>query len=122
LFVAGIEEPNDAYKHDLFGSARRANRVSEKCLEYLKAMLMQVVQLGMLETLGAVPHRIQRHLIGTEVVRPGEPLKPVVDLLLRYRHEWLELAAVGGRRGWSWTKLLGPTEVAQHEGVSHASA
>ena len=91
-------------------------------MKYLKAMLMQVVQLGMLETHGAIPQRFQRHLIGTEVVRPSESLEPIIDLLLRYRHEWLDLAAVGERRGWSWTKLLGPTGSARYEGVSHASA
>ena len=122
MSVAGIGEPRGIYKHDLFGSAKRANRISKDRLKYLKAMLMQVVQLGMLETQGAIPQRFQRHLIGTEVVQPGESLEPIIDLLLRYRHEWLDLAAVGEGRGWSWTKLLGPTGSTRYEGVSHASA
>ncbi len=83
---------------------------------------MQVVQLGMLDTGKAIPQRFQRHLIGTEVIRPGESLEPIIDLLLRYRHEWLDLAAAGERQGWAWTKLLGPTGFARYEGGSHASA
>lgn len=122
MVAARIEKPQGTYKYDRFGSAKRANRIPAKRLNYLKAMLMQVVQLGALESQGAIPPRIQRHRIGAEVIGQSEPLQPIINLLLDYRREWLDLAAAGRRRGWSWTKLLDPAGSAQYEGVSHASA
>lgn len=122
MFIAGIEEPKGTYKCDLFGAKKRATRVAKNQVQYLKAFLMQVVQLGDLKNDGRLLRRFRRHLIGTEIVRSDEALEPTIDLLLKYRHEWLELAAVGERRGWSWTKLLGPTGSSQNGGVSHASA
>lgn len=122
MFAGGIGEASNTYKYDLFGSTERANRVPVKRLAYLKAVLMQVVQLGTLEHGSAVPDRIRRHLIGTGIVRHGEPLEPILAVLRQYRHEWLELAALGERQGWSWTKLLGPQGAARQEEVSNASA
>jgi hypothetical protein len=122
MFAGGIREPKGTYKYDLFGSVRRANRVPAKRLEYLKAALMQVVQLGSLEPGSAVPSRIRRHLIGTGIVRHDQPLEPLIHVLREYRHEWLQLAAFGETQGWSWTKLLSPQRAVRQEEVSHASS
>src|SRR5262249_46494804 len=60
MFVAGIEEPRNAYKFDLFGPARHVNRISEDLLKYLMAFLMQVVHLEALDTRDELPRRLRR--------------------------------------------------------------
>lgn len=122
MFVARIQEQPGNYKHDLFGLVERSNAVADKELKYLKACLMQVVQLGLMETEKVIPERIRRHLLGTEVLEPGGSLRPLADLLLQYRHEWLDLVAVGERRGSWWTSLLGSTEPDRSKGFRHAPA
>ena len=121
MFVAGIPEPQGTYKCDLFGEGPRTDRISAKRWQYLNAFLMQVVQLGALESSGQIPRQFRRFLLGTEVVRAEEELPPTTDLLLRYRSEWVRLAEEGEKRSWSWIKLLRPSDAANHGGLSHAA-
>ncbi len=122
MLVAGIKESRDTYKYDLFGPVRRANRIREKRLDYLKAFLLQVANLGPLEPGDPVPERIRRHLLGTNVVSPGECLDPFLHLFARYRHEWLSIAAKGMERGWTWANLMAPVGAALIGRENHASA
>jgi 7-cyano-7-deazaguanine synthase in queuosine biosynthesis len=122
MMVGGIREPRGMYKFDLFGPSRLVNRIPEKRLVYLKAFLMQVVQLAALDSPGELPRRLRRHLFGSGVLAHGESPQAVVELLRRYRQEWLAVAAEGQEREWSWVKLLTPTTFANQKGLSHASA
>lgn len=112
MITAGIEEPTDAYKYDLFGPAGVVNRIEHRRLSYLKAFLMQVEKLSELDARPSVPRFFKRHLLGTGVVAVGEPLTPYVALYRRYRSEWLELVARGLSEGWTWADLLSPAESA----------
>jgi len=98
----------------------KTNHRSGKRLQYLNAFLMQVVQLGALESGGQLPRQFRQFLIGTEVIRPGESLQPTTDLLLRYRSEWMQVAEEGEKRSWSWIKLLRFANAAGHGGLTHA--
>ncbi len=110
LITAGIDEPGDAYKYDLFGPAGVVNRVEDGRLAYLKAFLMQVEKLSELDAHPSVPRFFRRHLVGTGVVAQGGSLSPHVDLFRRYRDEWLALVARGRVEGWAWADLLSPAE------------
>jgi hypothetical protein len=107
MAVAGIEE-NGVYQHDLFGLDHENYQVQEDDLEYLKAFLLQVVNLGPLQSGGPVPHRVRRHLFATNVVSTEESMVPFLRLLSRYRDEWLGIAAEGKDRGLAWANLLEP--------------
>ena len=122
MLIAGIKEPSGVYKYDLFGPAPRANRIREDRLEYLKAILVQVANLGPLGSGDRVPERVRRHLLGTNVISPGECLDPFIHLFSRYRHEWLRIAAKGMERGWTWANLLAPVGAALIGRENHASA
>lgn len=121
MAVGGIEEPG-VYKHDLFGSDGGTNGIPEDRLDYLKAFLLQVANLGPLKSDSPVPERIRRHLFGTNLVSRDEAMAPFLSLLSRYRDEWLNLAAEGMDRDWAWTNLLAPIGAALIGGESHASA
>lgn len=109
MMVAGIEEPQGTYKYDLFSQDYESSGIEERHLEYLKAFLLQVANLGPLEPGVRVPLRVQRHLLGTNVVPPGESTTAVLNLLSRYRDEWLNLAAHGMvDHDWEWTNLMAP--------------
>ncbi len=122
MLVGGIKEPRGAYKFDLFGPSRVVNRIPERLLKYLKAFLMQIVHLDALDAHDELPRRFRRHLLGSKIIGHGESPGPVVEVLRRYRQEWLTIAAEGIERGWTWVKLLTPTQSTKQEGMSHASA
>lgn len=108
MMVAGIREPQDTYKYDLFCHSYESKGIDESHLEYLKAFLLQVANLGPLEPGVRIPSRVQRHLLGTNVMPPGESITPFLHLLSRYRDEWLGLAAQSKEHEWSWAGLMIP--------------
>ena len=112
MITAGIEEPADSYKFDLFGPPRMGREVPVNELGNLKAFLMKLNKLSALESHAEVPGFFRCHLIGTGVVQHSEQLTPFVDLYRRYRKEWLTLVARAQTQGWSWANLLAPRKVA----------
>ena len=122
MFVADINEAEGTYKYDLFGPSASVNRVASRSLRYLKACLMQVVQLAEIEGKADLPRRFRRHIYGTGIIRPGESATPFIELLLRYRHEWLAIAEYAKSHGWSWGTLMTPAHGILHEGRCNASA
>jgi hypothetical protein len=92
----------------MFSQSHESNGIEENRLEYLKAFLLQVANLGPLEPGVHVPSRVQRHLFGTNVVSSGESVDPFLHLLSRYRDEWLSLAAQSKDHEWSWAGLMVP--------------
>ena len=123
MMVAEIEEPQGTYKYDLFNRSHESNGIEENHLKYLKAFLLQAANLGPLEPGVHVPSRVQRHLLGTNVMSPGESLAPFLRLLSRYRDEWLGLAAQGMvDHEWAWASLLAPVGATLIGRENHASA
>ncbi|MBI3411337.1 MAG: 7-cyano-7-deazaguanine synthase [Planctomycetes bacterium] len=122
MFVGGINEPSGTYKFDLFGPQQVVNQIPDRVLKYLKAFLMQVVYLADLEPQSDLPRRFRRHLLGSGIIGHGQSPGPVIEVLRRYRQEWLNIAAEGIDRGWDWAKLLAPTKSTRQEGLCHASA
>ena len=122
MMVAGIREPRGTYKYNPFGPSRQVNRIPEKRLRFLKAFLMQVAHLSVLDTQGDLPRSLRRHLFGSKIVSHGESPHPIIELLRQYRHEWLDIIADGKERGWHWASLLSPTTFANQGGLTHASA
>jgi hypothetical protein len=122
MIVAGIREPRGTYKYNPFGPSGHVDRIPEKRLRFLKAFLMQVAHLSVLDTQGDLPRRLRRHLFGSRIVSHGESPHPIIGLLRRYRHEWIGIIADGKERGWHWASLLSPTMFANQGGLTHASA
>ncbi len=118
---AGIQEPEDAYKYDFLGPVPQVNRLSEKRLVYLRASLMQIAQLRDIENSDRLPPAFERHVVGTGIVPRGQSQKGVLDLLVRYRDEWIEIVSAARRKGLTWAELLAPDRPAT-QGVTHASA
>ena len=108
MMVAEIAEPQGTYKYDLFSQSHENSGIEENHLKYLKAFLLQVANLGSLTPDMPLPSRVQRHLLGTNVVSSGRSLAPFVRLLSRYRDEWLGLAAQSKEHEWSWSGLMVP--------------
>ncbi len=106
MIVGGIEEPQDAYSFDLFGTPERAGLVPPEKLNYLKAFLMQVAERADIETTGRLPGAVERHLRHTRILKPGEPPEALIALMARNRDEWMAVAAEGRRKGLQWARLL----------------
>lgn len=102
MIEAGIDEDRHAYEYDLFGPPDAVNAVANEKLDFIKAHLMQLVQLGELRDDGRKPDILWRHAVWTHFLTGQEPILPWVDLLRRYRVEWLRLVGRGQQIGWRW--------------------
>jgi hypothetical protein len=118
---AGINEPEDVYEHDFLGSPQAANRIPAKRLQFLKAFLMQVAWLKDVDTGKQLPPAFARHLISTEILGREQSQEDVIELLARYRDEWMAIASERREKGYNWARLLAMHEP-KMEGVAHASA
>ena len=105
LFVGGIDERTGTYKVDLLSPG--SDGVG-KPPAMLLAMLGQVVRLAAPDN-ESTRRRLQGHLYGTHILQLGESMSPIVNLLCRYRAEWLMLAEECARRGAAWPRWLGMT-------------
>jgi 7-cyano-7-deazaguanine synthase in queuosine biosynthesis len=121
LYSAGIQEPDDTYSYDFLGAAERINALPEKRLAYLKAFLLQVARLQDIENHDRLPPAFERHLIGTGILQRDQSQRAVVELLARYRNEWMKIAADAREQGHAWARLLAPKQLASR-GLIDASA
>ncbi len=121
LMSAGVTEPENAYEYDFLGSASAANNISSKRVEFLKAFLMQVAWLKDIENGSHLPAPLARHLISTEILGRDQSQEDVIELLTRYRNEWMAVASEHARKGHNWARLLAKHEP-RTEGASHVSA
>jgi hypothetical protein len=121
LTVAGIDEPEGVYKYDFLGSPQAANRIPAKRAQFLKAFLMQVAWLKDVDTHKQLPLAFARQLISTEVLGRGQSQEDVIELLTRYRDEWMNIASDKREKGYEWARLLAAHEP-ETQGVTHASA
>jgi len=106
LLASGTEEDPALYVHDLFGDAQAVNNLPFDNISYLKATLMQVAELAGLEADGSGPDIFRRHVSGTGLLECNESVSPWVDVMRRYREEWLKIVAWGHSRGWHWADWL----------------
>jgi len=104
LFVAGIIEPAGTYKHDLFSTT--TPEITDDEWAYVKATLMQIELLGHLIADQPLPPLVARHLYGSGILEAGARPDAIVDLLQRYRQEWLGLLRHGRSQGWAWCQWL----------------
>jgi 7-cyano-7-deazaguanine synthase in queuosine biosynthesis len=119
LRAGGIQEPENAYKYDFLGPAERINHLPEKRLVYLKAFLIQVAQLRDIENIDRLPPAFEQHVV-PHIVPKGQSQKGVIQLLARYRDEWMNIALEGQAKGFKWAQLLAAHRP-ETQGVCHAS-
>ena len=106
MLLAGVGEPATRYVHDLFGDQANLGAVPRDKLHFLIATIWQVYSLAELGPGKALPALVRRQLYGTGIVKPGEPVQEWIDVLVRYREEWLQLMAAARARGLSWGNWL----------------
>ena len=105
MLVAGIHEPPGTYSVDLFAARSALNQLPAHQVRFLKAMVIQADLLGELRC-SVLPDWFRRYVLGTGVASSDDMLSRLVDVHLRYRAEWLELAEFGRAEGWNWAKWL----------------
>jgi len=105
MIGAGISELDSPYECDLFGAPSITNDIPPVKLTDLKATMLQIDRLADLRS-ASLPEWFLRYALGTGIEEGKDALKPWVDVLLRYRAEWLNLAANGQLRGWRWAGWL----------------
>jgi hypothetical protein len=121
--VAGIVEPDHSYKYDIFDLSQSESIPADQ-FKYVKAFLMQVAQLDGVETGETLPRAFERHVLSTNILQRGQSQKGVIELLARYRDEWVAIASNARRNGNAWAKWLSPQQPQerQEQGVTYASA
>lgn len=122
MLVGGILEPNGAYAFDLFGLPEKVNQIPQDKLNYLKAFFMQIASWTEIDMTDMLPNHVIRYLRHTNVLPPGESPEPVIELLSRYRDEWLEIAAECQEKGYAWAKMMSLEVSKARQGVSHATS
>jgi hypothetical protein len=122
--VAGISESGESYEYDIFELSSKSEPVPWERLKFLKAFLMQVAQLSDVEQCDHLPRAFERHVLSTGILGRGQPQKGVIDLLARYRDEWIAVASHARRNGHGWATSLAPKQSPerQEQGVTYASA
>lgn len=106
ILAAGCTEPLNTYKYDVFGDTRAANAVPESKLQYLKAYLMQAVELVVTKGSDRLPNPVVRHLNATGAcMTPGE-WDDAKRVLSRYGTEWMDVASACRQRGIRWAELV----------------
>ena len=94
---------------DLSGQTDSIENIPRERLVFLLAFLRQIAELTDLDSTGMLPEYMIRHLILTQIIRPGESAAHIVELLARYRDEWFEIAEKGMNKGQTWPRYLIPT-------------
>jgi hypothetical protein len=109
LFTAGIEEPADSYRHNLFSPNHSPLSRHGRCT--VNAVFNLLYRLASLDA--GVFHRTDlNYLYDTKVLMPEESPAGLANVFRRYRGEWLALIDAGQQRGWPWVKGFAPREEA----------
>ena len=103
FYSAGLTIDAGPYLDDIFDPTIPVPR--EK-LDYLAATLMQVIDLEHLTDDGSQPEVLRRHLEATGLLRFGESPGQRVEVLRRYRDEWLRVIHEQHASGQRWAGLL----------------
>lgn len=102
MHTACIEEDSGDYQYDFLS---RDTTIPAKKRRYLSAFLNQVDCLKAMD-FRKLPLPLEKHLRQTHVFDDGFSVETVVDLLRRYRDEWLGLIQRAESIGCKWTKLI----------------
>lgn len=102
LFAAGVDDPVSQYNHDIFDT--QFNPASTD-LDILHAHLFYIARLAELAS-PELPTWFSRHLYGSHVAGPQEPVAPWCELMLRYRNEWLRCISYGKQQRLKWAYLV----------------
>jgi hypothetical protein len=105
LAVAGIHDPADGYEFDIFGTDPSSIPPEDK-LGDLKAVLGQVLDFGGIGPSLTVTPQLRQWLLGTKIVEDEQDAKPWLEVLWRYRREWIELAQMHRRTALPWAGWL----------------
>jgi len=122
--VAAISEGVEVYEHNIFKLLPESAAMPAERLKFLKAFLMQVAQLKDVERNERLPGAFERHVISTGILMQGQSQKGVIELLARYRDEWIAVASQARRSGLGWATWLAPQQPQERleQGVIYASA
>ncbi len=120
MLIGEIDEPEGTYAFDLFGPTEQVNAIQPDHLIYLRAFLMQVAEWTDTDATDGLPQPVERHLRYTRILQADDSPERIVCLLVRYRDEWLKIAAEGRRNGYRWAELLAPASIVSEQGARYA--
>jgi len=105
LAYAGIGEPDDAYEYDIFASD--PSRIPpEHKREDLKAVLNQVLDFESIGPSLALTPKLRHWLLGTQIISHEDEANPWLEVLWRYRCEWVQLAHAHRGAALPWAGRL----------------
>jgi hypothetical protein len=105
LTYAGIREPANEYEYDIFASD--PSRIPPKHKrDDLKAVLNQVLDFESIGPSLALTPKLRHWLLGTSIIGHEDEAKPWLDVLWRYRCEWVQLAHASRDAALPWAGRL----------------
>jgi hypothetical protein len=105
--LAGVSENCE---FDIFGDAVEVNSIPVRELNFLKAMIVQLDDYRDLNGDNPLPLALRSHL--ARIFEPGEDVRPLIEVLRKYRNEWLSVIEDGQRCGRRWAGWYGPIQSA----------
>lgn len=104
MLAAGLSSPADAYRDDLLKPM--CEQIPAGDWGFLRAQILQIADLYELTPDGLKPEILRRHLQSSRVATISDPAQRWVELLSRYRDEWLSVIAVGQEKGCHWASWI----------------
>jgi len=104
LWVAGITERQEFYKHHLFEDDPKP--ITPKASEAICNFLEMIERIGTSRTKGAIDW-IENHCATTGMTATPE----IYDLFGRYRREWLAFCEAAQKGRWPWGHFLMPVMI-----------
>lgn len=106
MITGGIRESPDKYRFDIFGDASEVDEIPAERLGHLKTIISQIEFLSSIDAEVPLPLSVRAHF--ANVLDPTDDLKPTIQLLQKYRNEWLGLIEDGIAADRYWARWHGP--------------
>jgi len=123
MFAAGISEPEQSYRDDIFDPTQEARLAAEGKLTLLKAFAMLAARLPSSQRENRFVDGDLHHLVSTQIVAGGEVPPALVNLFGRYALQWRALGKEALRRELAWGRWFAGEfrEVHKVNGVTNAA-
>jgi hypothetical protein len=116
MMAGGVSESPNEYGFNIFGTATEVAAIPAENLDHLKAIISQVEFLSCVDSEDSLPLLVRAHF--ANVLEPTEDRKPTLQLLQKYRNEWLSFIEAGVVADRHWARWHGPVSSSSARSVA----
>jgi hypothetical protein len=116
MMAGGVSESPNEYGFNIFGTATEVAAIPAENRDHLKAIISQVEFLSCVDSEDSLPLLVRAHF--ANVLEPTEDRKPTLQLLQKYRNEWLSFIEAGVVADRHWARWHGPVSSSSARSVA----